>query len=299
MELSIRKKTKLILTSFLCSAFAIGCNSEVTSDNNKSHSNYSVVQAPDMSRQFAEAAAIRTEQRRQQNEAQEELRGCRNKWKNYFKNEEEFRVQLRSIQESIETKISPFNPKVALDLLTALAKWNTNHQTEAMADIACSADRLTGEIEEFLDQVKRVPRKRSSVIAGGLAGESFRQGMIHLTQAAESIVQNTNIEQSELQISEGFREMGKILIDLATAMKAGASVGRNIYEAITGHNPIDGRELETDERSLAVEGVTRIDSEILIPVRVLVIQELNTIAREKGWIHTSEHSLQQALSTVH
>jgi hypothetical protein len=260
---------------------------------------YSVVQASDMSRQFAEARAIREEQARQLTQAQEELRACQERWRKGTQNSEKFRDQLRAIRESISAKMSRFDKIGALNLRAALAKWDPGHSTEAMGDIACSADRLTGEIEEFLDQVKRVPRERTSVIAGGLAGESYREGMSHLTQAAEAVVQNPTQGQSELQISEGYREAGKILLDLATAVTPGVSVGRDAYEAITGHSLIDGRELEAYERALAIVGVTTLGAGGLVRGGIKVVEELNAVARARNWIRTSEQAMQEAVRAGH
>lgn len=122
------------------------------------------------------------------------------------------------------------------------------------------ASRLqVASLTEGAEQIKILVEKRNRVRDEivGRDHQEARQELVGIAtdslRAAREYYQHDEFEEGHIAAT-----IADVALDLATSFTPGVSWGRDIYEAITGKSLIDGGELDTFSRSMAVLGVVTV-----------------------------------------
>ncbi len=101
-------------------------------------------------------------------------------------------------------------------------------------------------------------------------------------------------QASEWEDGQIAGQIGEILLDLTTSVAPGLSVGRDLYEALTGKDLISGETLDTFARSLAVIGIVTLGFGSKIGKALKVVNKLMKGEKAAEALKTSEKILEAA-----
>lgn len=180
----------------------------------------------------------------------------------------------------IVKEIHSISSSLSRDLVDELNQWVTL--------LSPQQQKVLDEIDEYKSLIEKadraIPTSDPSKAAKQLALISIESGLEAILEGAQAAFEPGNdqwVDNLNTQ-SQQSRAAAAVLLDLALGATPGVSIGKDVFEAITGRNLVTGLDLSSLERTLAVVGVISLGTANLPKLAFKVLKTISAQAIKRG-----------------